>query len=85
MTRRRCAKCSHAHGHSIAAVIIEPLPANYGLLPQRPEFLQELVQLARTHGALVIFDEVISGFRVALGGHGGTTRRRSRTSSPTAR
>jgi glutamate-1-semialdehyde 2,1-aminomutase len=55
-------------GRSLAAVIIEPLPANYGLLPQRPEFLQEMMQLAHTHGALVIFDEVISGFRVALGG-----------------
>jgi glutamate-1-semialdehyde 2,1-aminomutase len=56
------------HGQSIAAVIIEPLPANYGLLPQRPEFLHEIVDLARSNGALVIFDEVISGFRVALGG-----------------
>lgn len=56
------------HGSSIAAVIIEPLPANYGLLPQRPEFLHELVKLAHANGALVIFDEVISGFRVALGG-----------------
>ncbi|HKE44241.1 MAG TPA: glutamate-1-semialdehyde 2,1-aminomutase [Steroidobacteraceae bacterium] len=56
------------HGASIAAVIIEPLPANYGLLPQRPEFLKEIVALAHANGALVIFDEVISGFRVALGG-----------------
>jgi len=56
------------HGTSIAAVIVEPLPANYGLLPQRPEFLHEIVSLAHSHGALVIFDEVISGFRVALGG-----------------
>ncbi|HZF27368.1 MAG TPA: glutamate-1-semialdehyde 2,1-aminomutase [Steroidobacteraceae bacterium] len=56
------------HGRSIAAVIVEPLPANFGLLPQRPEFLKELVELAHANGALVIFDEVISGFRVALGG-----------------
>jgi glutamate-1-semialdehyde 2,1-aminomutase len=52
----------------IAAVILEPLPANYGLLIQRREFLETVVRLARAHGSLVIFDEVISGFRVAMGG-----------------
>jgi glutamate-1-semialdehyde 2,1-aminomutase len=57
-----------AHGHEIAAVIIEPLPANYGLLIQRKEFLQHLAQKAKANGSLLIFDEVISGFRVALGG-----------------
>jgi glutamate-1-semialdehyde 2,1-aminomutase len=56
------------HGKDIAAVILEPLPANYGLLIQRREFIEETVKIAREHGALVIFDEVISGFRVALGG-----------------
>jgi len=56
------------HGQEIAAVILEPLPANYGLLIQRREFIDEVIRLARVHGALVIFDEVISGFRVALGG-----------------
>lgn len=55
-------------GTEIAALILEPLPANYGLLVQRKEFIQKAVQLARQHGTLVIFDEVISGFRVALGG-----------------
>src|SRR5882762_264556 len=55
-------------GKDIAAVILEPLPANYGLLIQRREFIEETVKIAREHGALVIFDEVISGFRVALGG-----------------
>jgi glutamate-1-semialdehyde 2,1-aminomutase len=55
-------------GAEIAAVIIEPLPANYGLLIQRPEFLQEVSALCKKHGALLIFDEVISGFRVAFGG-----------------
>ncbi len=44
------------------------MPANYGLLIQRREFIEEVIRLARAHGALVIFDEVISGFRVALGG-----------------
>ncbi len=55
-------------GSGIAAVILEPQPANYGLLIQRREFIEATVKLARAHGALVIFDEVISGFRVAMGG-----------------
>ena len=55
-------------GARIAAVIIEPLPANHGLLPQRREFLQELRELTLRHGALLIFDEVISGFRLGRGG-----------------
>src|SRR5712691_2356303 len=56
------------HGKDIAAVILEPLPANYGLLIQRRELIEQTVKIAREHGSLVIFDEVISGFRVALGG-----------------
>jgi glutamate-1-semialdehyde 2,1-aminomutase len=58
-------------GSTIAAVIVEPLPANYGLLPQRPEFLRKIAALAKQHGALVIFDEVISGFRVGFQGYAG--------------
>lgn len=57
-----------AQGPSIAAVILEPLPANYGLLPQRNEWLARVAALAREHGALLLLDEVISGFRVGLGG-----------------
>jgi glutamate-1-semialdehyde 2,1-aminomutase len=57
-----------AHGSEIAAVMLEPQPANYGLLLQRREFIEKTVAIARQHGALVIFDEVISGFRVAMGG-----------------
>ena len=57
-----------AHGGRIAAVILEPLPANYGLLAQRPEFIHRVIELAKAYGSLVIFDEVISGFRVAFGG-----------------
>jgi glutamate-1-semialdehyde 2,1-aminomutase len=60
-----------AHGAKIAAAIIEPLPANYGLLPQRAEFLESLARLTRAHGALLIFDEVISGFRVGFQGYAG--------------
>lgn len=56
------------YGDQLAAVIIEPLPANYGLLIQRTDFLKRVVELAREKSVLVIFDEVISGFRVALGG-----------------
>jgi glutamate-1-semialdehyde 2,1-aminomutase len=56
------------HGDKIAAVIIEPMPANYGLLLQRPEFLQKVAKTARANGSLLIFDEVISGFRAAFGG-----------------
>jgi len=55
-------------GARIAAVIIEPVPANHGLLPQRREFLEALRRTTRAHGALLIFDEVISGFRLARGG-----------------
>ena len=55
-------------GSEIAAVILEPIPANNGLLLQRPEFLQALRRLTESHGAVLIFDEVISGFRVAPGG-----------------
>jgi glutamate-1-semialdehyde 2,1-aminomutase len=57
------------HGARLACVIIEPLPANFGLLPQRQEFLQRLARLAKQHGALLIFDEVISGFRVGFQGY----------------
>jgi glutamate-1-semialdehyde 2,1-aminomutase len=57
------------HGQRLACVIIEPMPANYGLLPQRKEFLQHLARLAKQHGTLLIFDEVISGFRVGFQGY----------------
>jgi len=56
------------HPRQIAAVIIEPLPANNGLLLQTQEFLEGLAKITRKHGALVFFDEVISGFRVGFGG-----------------
>lgn len=58
------------HGSEIAAVVIEPLPANNGLLVQRPEFLHGLRTLCDQHGALLIFDEVISGFRFQEGSYG---------------
>ena len=58
------------HGHEIAAVIIEPLPANNGLLVQRHEYLAKLRGLCHKYGALLIFDEVISGFRFKDGSYG---------------
>jgi len=59
------------HSNDIACAIIEPLPANYGLLIQRPEYLRHLAALCRKHGALLILDEVISGFRVGFQGCAG--------------
>ena len=55
-------------GAETAAVIIEPIPANNGLLVQDLSFLKRLRELCSQHGAVLIFDEVISGFRVAPGG-----------------
>ena len=60
-----------AHGSEIAAAIVEPLPANYGLLPQRPEWLLHLEALCKRAGTLLIFDEVISGFRMGKTGMAG--------------
>lgn len=56
------------HGSEIAVVAIEPLPANYGLLIQRKEFIESIFRIARQHGSLVLFDEVISGFRIGFRG-----------------
>jgi glutamate-1-semialdehyde 2,1-aminomutase len=55
-------------GHEIAAVIVEPLPANNGLLKQTPEFIAALRRITKEHGTLLIYDEVINGFRLAPGG-----------------
>jgi len=55
-------------GDNIAAVILEPVAANMGVVVPSPEFLTGLRQLTLQYGALLIFDEVITGFRLALGG-----------------
>lgn len=57
-----------AHGEQVAAVIVEPVAGNMGVVPPAPGFLDGLRELTRKHGALLIFDEVITGFRVAYGG-----------------
>ena len=57
-----------AHGDDIAAVIVEPVAGNMNLVRATPEFLRAMRELTAKYGALLIFDEVMSGFRVALGG-----------------
>ncbi|MDA0232232.1 MAG: glutamate-1-semialdehyde 2,1-aminomutase [Chloroflexi bacterium] len=57
-----------AHRDEVAAIIVEPVAGNMGVVPPAPGFLEGLRELATAHGALLIFDEVISGFRVAYGG-----------------
>jgi glutamate-1-semialdehyde 2,1-aminomutase len=56
------------HPDEIAAVIVEPIAANMGLVPPKPNYLQGLRDIAKKSGALLIFDEVITGFRASLGG-----------------
>jgi glutamate-1-semialdehyde 2,1-aminomutase len=56
------------HRGRIAAVIVEPVAGNMGLVLPRPGFLEGLRELCTTHGTLLIFDEVMTGFRVAWGG-----------------
>lgn len=60
--------CFAKYPDQIAAIIIEPLPANNGLLIQPLEFLEFLRKITQENKTLLIFDEVISGFRVAFGG-----------------
>jgi glutamate-1-semialdehyde 2,1-aminomutase len=54
--------------HEVAALLVEPYPANMGLVPPAAGFLERLRELATEHGALLVFDEVITGFRVSAGG-----------------
>jgi glutamate-1-semialdehyde 2,1-aminomutase len=56
------------HGDAIAAVIVEPVAGNMGVVPPQPGFLEGLRDITRRAGALLVFDEVITGFRVAYGG-----------------
>jgi glutamate-1-semialdehyde 2,1-aminomutase len=56
------------HGDRLAAAIVEPVAANMGVVPPEPGFLSGLRDLCDQHGALLIFDEVITGFRIGYGG-----------------
>ncbi len=57
-----------ARGDEVAAIIVEPFPANAGLIFPKPGYLELLRELTERHGAVLIFDEVMTGFRVAKGG-----------------
>lgn len=56
------------YGHEIAAVLVEPVQCNSGVILPEPGFLEFLREITRSYGALLIFDEVITGFRLAPGG-----------------
>src|SRR5262249_43787803 len=62
------AEAFRAHGDRIAGVILEPVVGNMGLVVPHIEFLTELHRLTQKHGALLIYDEVMTGFRLAYGG-----------------
>lgn len=64
-------KAFEYYEHAIACVIIEPIPANNGLLLQRPSYLRFLREISSNNGCLLIFDEVISGFRIGFTGASG--------------
>lgn len=72
-TKEELEKYFELNGKDVAAIIIEPLPANNGLLPQTKEYLQFLRDITEKYGSLLIFDEVISGFRVGFQGMSGKT------------
>jgi glutamate-1-semialdehyde 2,1-aminomutase len=57
-----------SHGERIASVIVEPVVGNMGCVPPLPGYLEALRAITARHGALLIFDEVMTGFRVAYGG-----------------
>ena len=56
------------YGEDIACIIIEPVAGNMGVIPPEPGYLEGLRSVTKEHGALLVFDEVMSGFRVSLGG-----------------
>ena len=73
------------HGDAIAAVIVEPVAANMGVVPPADGFLEFLRDATREAGALLVFDEVITGFRVAYGGAQSLTQRGGQFSLVTPR
>jgi glutamate-1-semialdehyde 2,1-aminomutase len=61
-------ECFARHGEKIACVIVEPVVGNMGCVPPQPGYLEALREITAKHGALLIFDEVMTGFRVSRGG-----------------
>ena len=61
-------QCFQERGAQIACLIVEPVVGNMGCVPPQPGYLEALREITQRHGALLIFDEVMTGFRVALGG-----------------
>lgn len=55
-------------GNDVAAIIVEPVMANYGVIPPRNDFLKGLREIADRYGSLLIFDEVVTGYRLGIGG-----------------
>ena len=55
-------------GHDIAGIIVEPVAGNMGVIPPKPGYLEGLREICSKHGSVLIFDEVMTGFRVARGG-----------------
>ncbi len=62
------ARALQQHGRDVACAILEPVAANMGVVPPAAGFLQRVRQLTQRHGALLMFDEVVTGFRVGYGG-----------------
>ena len=61
-------KLMEQYGDDIACIVVEPVAANMGVVPPKSGFLKFLREITKQYGALLIFDEVITGFRLALGG-----------------
>jgi glutamate-1-semialdehyde 2,1-aminomutase len=61
-------RCFETHAGRVAAIIVEPVAGNMGCVPPEPGFLAGMIELCRKHGALSIFDEVMTGCRLAAGG-----------------
>jgi glutamate-1-semialdehyde 2,1-aminomutase len=64
----RAAAAVERYGEGLAAIVVEPVAGNMGVVPPQPGFLEALRSLAHASGALLVFDEVITGFRLARGG-----------------
>src|SRR4051812_37775943 len=73
------------HGRDLACIVIEPIAGNMNFVRAQVPFMRRARELCTQHGALLVFDEVMTGFRVALGGAQSVMPGRSRVSRPTSR